>query len=139
MSEPTKEQTEWFWKLCGFYPKEDWKRKGFHYELGIKLPNWIYPDEQYWEYGEAFLPRIDIKNLFKYAVPKLRKLSETNTLQDIEFHWQGVNVSDEVECNLIFDDMEYSGTDTDEAIALFWAIWDVFNSEKPSGVLTNKG
>jgi len=72
-------------------------------------------------------------------VPKLRKLSETNTLQDIEFHWQGVNVSDEVECNLIFDDMEYSGTDTDEAIALFWAIWDVFNSEKPSGVLTNKG
>jgi len=71
------------------------------------------------------LPPIDLNNLFKYAVPLLRNLSEDNTLQDIEFHWQGINISNLVECNLVFDEAQFDGTDKDPALALFWAIWEV--------------
>ncbi len=68
---PSDKQVQWLWEQCGFKLKEDWKRKGYHYERTVKCPNWIYPDNPYWEYGESHLPRIDLNSLFKYAVPKL--------------------------------------------------------------------
>ena len=68
---PTEAQVKEFWEWCGFKLKEDWRRRGFHYEATVKCPNWIYPDNPHWEYGESYLPRLDLNNLFKYAVPKL--------------------------------------------------------------------
>jgi len=54
---------------------------------------------------------------FKWLVPILRDLSEENTLQDIEFHWQGLNVSNVIECNLITDESEYDGESEKPALA----------------------
>ena len=68
---------------------------------------------------------IDLNNLFKYAVPKARGLSEDNTLKDIEFHWQGSNITDLVECDVILDNDEYPYECKDPALVLFWALWQV--------------
>lgn len=61
-----------FWEWCGFkrMPRGN---KGFHFEGTIKTMNWIPPDELDTEYGITHLPRIDLSNLFDYAVPLLKK------------------------------------------------------------------
>lgn len=87
---------------------------------------WIAPDGDIFEEVEFTLDF-----LFKYAVPKLRDLSENNTLRDIEFHWQGININDYIECNVILDGGEYCGIDEDSAIALKKAIEKAIEVSNP--------
>ncbi|KKK61142.1 hypothetical protein LCGC14_3017270 [marine sediment metagenome] len=137
MKEPTKEETAKFWTGYGFVwiPPVTPIAELDHFEKCIALSNWKYPDGStyFWEHteGEAVngLPVIDLNNLFKYAVPKLRDYSENNTLWSIEFHWQGINISNAVECNVILDDSQFDGEGETEALALFWALNKVREAE----------
>ena len=122
MNKPTEEQIKEFWTGV-FAGKVEFGTVVNEEVVCYRRTSWNQLDE---EWNIEVIPRIDslefLGYLFKYVIPKMRDLSEQNTLQDVEFHWQGKNVSDEVECNLIFDEAEYSGTNDDPALALFWAI-----------------
>jgi len=119
---PTEEQIKEFWEWCGFkqLPKG---KEGFHFERGIKVMNWLSPnpDRQEWFYSQHFLPRIDLNNLFKWAVPKLLGLGLDidiwNGLADKETRW-GVGI------NSMIREVA-KGYEGDPALALFWAIWEV--------------
>lgn len=58
MTEPTKEQIQWFWEQCGIINRDDRLL-----EQGI-MHLWEYPDFELYQYD---LPLIDLNNLFKYA------------------------------------------------------------------------
>lgn len=122
--QPADEQIKEFWEWCGFEYKETDRKYALLYNGEI-----IY---FWWKSDYTACPNlpIDLNNLFKYAVPKLRDLSEDNALQDIEFHWQGINISDIVECNLIFDEAQFDGEGKDPALALFWAIYELIKEVK---------
>ncbi len=122
MNEPTEAQIREFWEGCGFREKADWKRKGFHYEATVKCPNRIPPnpssvDE---EYGITHLPRIDLNNLFKYAVPKLQEMDYATLLCDsqgeLPYHAEIYLYGDKGES--IFK----RAVNDDPALAVFWAI-----------------
>ncbi len=51
--EPTKEQIKWLWEQCGFSRDGAW---------------WISPNNKR---TDVFPPRLDLNNLFRYAVPLL--------------------------------------------------------------------
>ena len=116
---PTQEQIKEFWEWCGGIPEKTVGGEIFLTMFDGKLLVVTRNDT------------VDLNNLLKYVVPKLRDLSENNTLQDIEFHWQGINISDDVECNLIFDEAQYDATDKDPALALFWAIYSIIDKSPP--------
>ena len=142
---PSDKQIQEFWELCGLKQVKV-RARTFEILRGKKhswetcewrwlMPNCEFEDKLYPSYhGVPFvlwnLPRIDLNNLFQYAVPKLRDLSESNTLQDIEFHWQGLNISDLVECNIILDNNEFSYEDNDPALALFWATYKALGGKE---------
>jgi hypothetical protein len=112
--QPTQEQIKEFWEWCGFKQVENWKQKGFHYENTIKKPNWVAPDEPLIEYGISYLPRIDLNNLFKYAVPKLPAGS---------LLWYGNNKGYGVCINYPHIEID----NQNPALALFWVIWEVIH------------
>lgn len=117
---PNKKERHWFWKQCGFTEKGEVFGKPLIY----------YKDEPV-SYGLYLYPPLTIDSLVTYAVPVLRDLSEDNTLKDIEFHWQGVNITDMVECDVILDNAEYSAVDPkDPSLALFWALYQAFEDNK---------
>ena len=115
---PTKEQTKGFWEWCGLKYLEPLSLKnggvlcGFDSKIGV-----------------AFV-RVDLNSLFKYAVPKLAlKILMMETYKDgFEFCILSEETSGDI----------WVGRDKDPALALFWAIWKVFQSEKSPRVLTNK-
>ena len=55
---PTEEEIKRFWEWCGFYYRKD---------KDPLASFWETKDGRAWGYE---LPRIDLNNLFKYAVPK---------------------------------------------------------------------
>ncbi len=66
----TEEETKELGELCGFR-KLPMGKRGYHFEQTEKVMNWMPPDaKEAWE-SVAHLPRIDLDNLFKYAVPKI--------------------------------------------------------------------
>ena len=63
---PTDEQIKKFWERCGFWQYTIW-----HGFMGLTShKEWIDPKGDI--YGDN-LPPIDLNNLFKYAVPKLKR------------------------------------------------------------------
>lgn len=72
------------------------------------------------------LPPPSMESISEWVVPYLRNVTDSNTLQDIEFHFQGSHVSDEVTCNLVFDESEHGGIGEDMEKALLAAVQVVF-------------
>jgi len=108
---PTEEQMK-FWEWCGFEKQllEDLP-KSYRHEGNL---GWKYPTDSI---GVADtrkqLPDIDLNNLFKYAVPKLRRELSQLELATLMLGW----------LKAMFED------DEDPALALFWAINKVINEE----------
>ena len=92
---PTQKQQQEFWERLGF--KSRWL------EPHIRIIQWKYPNGDV----RAKLPRIDLNNLFKYAVPKLK--GEYHNWKPILHDWVDGLMGD------------YKR----DALALFWAIWKV--------------
>lgn len=104
MTEPTKEQIQWFWGQCGL-----------HYEL----PYWVDSNGQVAFYGETYSELLksiySLDNLFKYAVPKLNQVNIRGDIIESPFE-----VPFEV---FVIYGFEKSGRafHKDPAPALFWA------------------
>ena len=120
---PTEEQQEKLWKWCGWRRVPEGK-KAFHYERCQKVMNWYAPDNQ--ERSYKSLPPIDLNNLFKWAVPKWIKTFP---------HSGGCQVAYRIETPLFVslskaDSKNNLGNlDEEFALALFWAINNIFNKE----------
>lgn len=97
MSEPTQEQIKEFWEWCGFRYKES---------DGPLACYWETSNGRTWGYK---LPRVDLNNLFKYAVPKLDQSRYYKALSSIFY---------------------YDAIKDDPALALFWALWAVMTRDK---------
>ena len=94
MKEPTEAQIKEFWEWCGFT-----------FIMDYDDPTRI--EESRSPIGERIFPPIDLKNLFKYAVPK--------DYQQIIFQPDGY-------CGLTVDDELYEAEGDTADLALFWAI-----------------
>lgn len=114
MEEPTEAQVKEFFKeWCGFkrLPKGN---KGFHFELGVKVMNWQPPDTKNEVYGIDYLPRISLDNLFKYAIPKLKRWEMGSQLNGMAYARVSTGTM-----------LPKESENKDPALALFWAIWQI--------------
>ena len=112
--QPTQEQREVFWEWCGFRLYEDttgdWKDCFY----------WHNPPNTE-EWGATWLPPIDLNNLFKYAIPKLREENDIMlTLTNTDFLAEVTQKSPMV---------LRLARSKDSALALFWAIWEVIKKD----------
>ncbi len=115
MNKPTREQAREFWEGYGlqvvhiegsFAIKEHW-------EIHNKY------EESVWD-GINLSESIDLDNLFKYAVPKFSDWGIKQNLGSGYIYawvWDGKNRGISVD-------------ETDPALALFWALWEVKNENK---------
>jgi len=106
---PTEDQVRELWEWCGW--KKDIDSGIYYYKSKVK---WIPPDSKD---ADDFLtkpPPIDLTSLFEYAVPKLNGRYKLEGTGGYHFAtvWKDVIAYVEVR-------------DTDPALALFWAIWEV--------------
>lgn len=113
VNEPTKEQIQKFWQWCGFI---DLRGKT------VAGDSWQYPNG-----GKGNLPKLDLNNLFKYAVPKIFVDSQGG----IEFqYYPGIlRCILTTECEAGFDETPTENERFDPALALFWAIWSVIDGQ----------
>ena len=114
MKEPTEEEIKRFWEHWGFKPTR----------LQSGNMGWLYPPEYSLERG--YLPKIDLNNLFKRAVPKLQDI---NSEILIRFMFGSVNRSGiyqwtkKYSHKKNFEWLEMGAANSDDpALALFWAI-----------------
>ncbi len=114
---PTDEQIKEFWEWCGFRQLE-LGRGGYHFRNTKKVWNWIPPNETERYKGIPFLPRIDLNNLFKYAVPS--DIQQIILQPDVDEWYCGITLSDKL----------YEASNKDPALALFWAIYEVTKGVK---------
>jgi len=117
-----------FWEKCGFtFEPIPFKSGGGFYEHEKYI---IYPNGEKYRITKGDYPDVNsLDSLMKYAVPKLRDLSEDNTLKDIEFHWEGLNISDVVEVNVVLDFQEFTGRNKSPAKALYEALCQALEVE----------
>ena len=104
MDRPTEKQIREFWGWCGFK------------EILSKTEQWRFAEfkttNHWWEapsgrrYKDA--PPIDLNNLFKYAVPKAHTILGDKEFFKLLVRW----------CMEVI-------TEGDDALALFWALWQV--------------
>ena len=98
---PTEEQVRRFWRWCGFSVDG----------VGIyHCPDGISE--------VRYSPKIDLNNLFKWAVPKLR---DEYYVQICTYYHDGEYLAQ------VDSAMKQGGVavNKDPALALFWAIWEV--------------
>lgn len=114
--EPTKEQIQRFWKWCGF--KET--RIDNYYDDNSRFIGWVYPNNLT---KCTYLPEPDLNNLFKYAVPKL------NIFYSVTFGKVAKSNDWAAELCVVGNGNKtaHIGSDSDPALALFWAIWEVID------------
>ncbi len=96
---PTKEQEKKFWEHFGFIYSDDWSSK-----IPYKNPQGDIVND---------LP-VDLNNLFKYAVPKLKDGIDVAFSKYEDTRWF-VKLENQV----------MTTENEDPALALFWAIWKV--------------
>ncbi len=99
---PTDEQIKEFWEWCGF--------KMDNYESTYLATRYTYPGKSVYIHTK---PKLDLTNLFTYAVPKLPYVL-------LESCQAGYRAS-------VSADMKFNPEvlDKDPALALFWAIYEV--------------
>jgi hypothetical protein len=75
-----------FWTWCGWtqYPKA---RSNWHYEQTKKVMDWTAPKGHYGNSG--YLPRLELTEIYEYAIPKLQNMGLAITL--IAFEESGFN------------------------------------------------
>jgi len=136
MSEPTEEQIKELWEWCGCVQAQGKLRRDFHYESGQKVGDWRFPDGSMARHG--LLPPIDLKSLFKWAVPKLRDKNIAWELRNCVLKIRG-EYQDFAMAKLMwnkkafwkFTNLKLSiKVDRDPAQALFWAIYKVIKEQK---------
>lgn len=98
MEQPTEKQIQWFWGKC------EVKRQNTS-EYG-RMPSFNYP-------------KIDLDNLFKYAVPKIDGIAILSRPEIPDIYAAQVRI-----CNEYFD-----SKDKDPVLALFWAIYKAFGGK----------
>lgn len=109
---PTEAQIKEFWEWCGVKLDDDGSFKW-----------WYLPDGSHLPLGEE--PALDLNNLFKYAVPKVRycDVTKIDTLNRSEEYVASVRYGEGTVGNTGY------GRSKDPALALFWAIWEVIHNE----------
>ena len=113
-----EQEEQEFWEWCGFKQLEA-GRGGYHFRATKKVWNWLPPNETERHKSIPFLPRLDLNNLFRYAVPKLLE-EKKNPALSITFTW------DDAEDKCMCDISPYNwGEDKDPAQALYQAIQGV--------------
>ncbi len=109
MNNPTQKQIKEFWEWCGFtvLPANMWIE-----------PKWVLEHQIGNYYGEK-PPHIDLNNLFKYAVPKVKSLLRM-TIRKIPtgYQWQ-------IDRKPSYGGEFVIGEGDTETLALFWALWQV--------------
>ncbi len=134
MDKPTDAQMKEFWEWYG------WKVEMCHHKYCAyedKNHSHIYPPDKVGKQGIDYgavngYPKIDLNNLFKYAVPKL------DICTRIEFHMNPVKGEREWVAVIQVpqwrgQELDYksvSWCDQDPALALFWALDKVRKEEK---------
>jgi len=110
MTEPNKEQIREFWEWCEF------KLQPNVISLGtIDWPDYVWHDSEGNPRPDEGLPPIDLNNLFKYAVPKLKHYELNNYWGEGKHTgWAGIEGGS-----------YHFGRDETPKLALFWAIWKV--------------
>jgi hypothetical protein len=115
---PTDEQVKKFWvEWCGFekieYLDTSGNVCGIHYTHPLAVGG-----------GSGGYPELDLKNLFKYAVPKLfdngYELFMESVMADEPWYWWLIQKN---------DDELHKFNYSDPALALFWAIYKVMEAE----------
>ena len=117
-NQPTPEQVQKFWEWCGW---RTIKRSFLHYS-----PEQIAsPKSLSLEYAVTSFPPIDLNSLFKWAVPKVEEIY----CFSLELLDNGTGTFRVAIYQHVFDSKIWFGHNTDPALALFWAIWQVMESE----------
>lgn len=106
--QPTREQIRKFWEWCGFKWHDVPKVPGTSY--------WTKPNGKFHGFEP---PRIDLNNLFKYAVPKLTY-----------FQLESDSSNGTIEAIACYGKKEEHSNNVNPALALFWVIWEVINNEQ---------
>jgi len=96
MIEPTKEQIRELWGKCGL-------KEGTY--------GWMYDPAKPFN---PIMPPIDLNNLFKYAIPKVREILGADELSKRLQGW----LNDVIQCGL------------DPAESLFWVVWVALGGNK---------
>ena len=110
-----------FWTWCGWtqYPVG---RDHFHYEQTKKVMNWIAPKGHWGNIG--YLPRLELTEIYEYAIPKLQDKGYSVTLTANEHKGFSVRIQNEI---------KYSGQEIvimdSPTEALFNAIMKVIDNE----------
>ena len=114
MAEPTQEQVKEFWEWCGFEYK--------HEEIVDASASKVFITTSYFNGVETQIPDIDLNNLFKWAVPKLKDIEITKSRHSPEWN-VAVSTGEPILGEFAQSDNK------DPALALFWAIWEVIHNE----------
>jgi hypothetical protein len=113
---PTEEQVKKVWEWCGFW-YDTTKSTGLVMEIGWRSPS----GKVLGGCHVSYLPKIDLNNLFKYAVPKLNAYGFYYATELSDEHRVWVEINGQI-----------GGVvkDKDPALALFWAIYKVIEEKK---------
>src|SRR3990167_4398603 len=106
---PTQEQIKKFWEWCGIKQDSDrtWRDAN---GLGVLI--------------STIMPPLDLNNLFKYAVPKLKRWRIANYPEGAMSEFGLIRVW------VTTGDWDGMVEDNDPALALFWAIWEIIENEQ---------
>ncbi len=121
MGKPTDEQIKEFWEWCGFKRESRWSDPADivpKHEYDV----WVYPEGGKVTQHLTVNPSIDLNNLFKYAADLAIQCIAIDHSCSLELaryilfkHW-----------------LENIEKGLDPALALFWAIYEVFNGSTSS-------
>jgi len=115
-TQPTQEQIKKFWKWYGWWLGDEIEGEAWHHpnfkDTQPKAPGYALQVEHNYTY---YAPSIDLNNLFKYAVPKLKGEWTIAIANGHDFPYVATvkNLGSSTEVG-----------DT-PALALFWALWRV--------------
>jgi len=110
--EPTQEQLKKFWEWCGFTFTPHLSSRGSTYKT-TEIMN--FPDGTGYVVYKGESLELDLNNLFKYAVPKLRDWMMKQNIMS-PYIYVVVKTHNKKGVSVDYDT---------PALALFWAIWEV--------------
>lgn len=123
--QPTQEQIKEFWEWCGL--KWFWNHnpdcRCDAVDNDDSMRSWYYKDGNEWKLATRFWNepmKVDLSNLFQYAVPKLGHYHLQNTPLKDSKHYARVQSADNKWAEVYAND---------PALALFWAIYSVIKEE----------
>ena len=129
MDEPTEAQIREFWEWCGFIFHDYIVYEYEHRDTRVEDPYWENPQG----HEVLALPKLDINNLFKYAIPKLYQ----NGYYYEILQWnEGQHKAIINRRTAEWAETYSSFVNIDPTLALFWAIYSLI--DKPALVQSHK-